>query len=73
MKRSEMINHIQELLNQNGMQGLSTTANDVLSHIEQAGMAPPEVREPVTTYIIFPDGAKQVEDSTQFVRKWENE
>jgi hypothetical protein len=76
MKRSEMIEFIQKLLNSNGEKGLSTTAVDVLSRVEEAGMAPPAVEEPTkcTVVVAMPHGYQEQDvEAAVMVRKWETE
>ena len=73
MKRSEMINLIQELLNANGMNGLSTGPNEVLTLIEEAGMQPPAIKEPCETFVLHNGQYIKTEDSFIFTHKWDAE
>ena len=73
MKRSEMINLIQELLNANGMNGLSTGPNEVLTLIGEAGMQPPAIKEPCETFVLHNGQYIKTEDSFIFTHKWDAE
>lgn len=56
-------------------EGNISIAEEILSKIEELGMSPPEVSEPCQTIVIDSRTGQQlqVENSTVFVRKWEEE
>lgn len=84
MKRDEVINIICEFIGtaetnygiQSNYFGYQLGL-DLLDKLEELGMAPPEVAEPVKTSVMVatPMGWQEqvVEDSKVFVRKWEDE
>lgn len=80
MKRSEMLSILLGSVYDNiGAYGeysglMTDNVHKILEDLEVAGMAPPEVPEPCQTYFVDATGRQmQGEDSTVFVRKWEDE
>lgn len=82
MKRSEVVNEIicfledLKLVNEEATPGDNGyLANSLLQSLEELGMAPPEVKEPVQTHFINQHTGQLVgvEDSSVFVRKWDEE
>lgn len=77
MKRSELIELIESTLYDMNVDSNGATemvGETILNLLESKGMAPPEVKEPVET--LYQDANGKVvrgEDSTLFVRKWEDE
>jgi hypothetical protein len=75
MKRSQMINCVIDKMKLGGYESFSVAAiEDILHYTEEAGMVPPEVKEPCET--LYLDHTGQVvkgEDSFVFVHKWEPE
>lgn len=79
MKRSFVQKEIFEMLEAaySHPEGNTNLAEAILLHLETLGMAPPEVTEPVETFVMVatPNGYQQVKtsDSKCYVRKWEDE